>query len=141
MANNIAFQPMGKTVLLSSTSSSSNVAVTADSPVNQLYISNTGNSDVYLVTGSSTPLTAVKPTAGTPQYGFSIPAGTIKVGTDSITYTQFIGVGSHYIGTTATQISSAAAFDAEYGLVELYLSYSLNLYSPMDEPKTSSVEK
>jgi hypothetical protein len=79
MANNIAFQPMGKTVLLSSTSSSSNVAVTADSPVNQLYISNTGNSDVYLVTGTSTPLASVKPTAGTPQYGFSIPAGTAKV--------------------------------------------------------------
>ena len=79
MANNIAFQPMGNTVLLTTTSSSSNVAVTANTASNQLYISNTGNSDVYLVTGSSTPLTAVKPTAGTPQPGISIPAGTDRV--------------------------------------------------------------
>jgi hypothetical protein len=33
------------------------------------------------------------------------PAGSIKIGTDSVTYTQFVGVGSYYIGTTATQIS------------------------------------
>lgn len=34
------------------------------------------------------------------------PAGTIKIGTDSVNYTQFIGVGSYYIGTTAAQITS-----------------------------------
>jgi hypothetical protein len=33
------------------------------------------------------------------------PAGSIKIGTDNITFTQFIGVGSYYIGTTTAQIS------------------------------------
>jgi hypothetical protein len=33
--------------------------------------------------------------------------GAIRIGTDSVTFTQFIGVGSYYIGTTAAQIASA----------------------------------
>lgn len=36
------------------------------------------------------------------------PSGTIKIGIDNITYTQFIGVGSYYVGTSAVQISPAA---------------------------------
>lgn len=36
-----------------------------------------------------------------------LPTGTIRIGTDTVTYNQFIGVGSYYIGTTAAQISSA----------------------------------
>jgi len=36
------------------------------------------------------------------------PAGSIRIGTDGVTYTQFIGVGSYYIGTTAAQISSTS---------------------------------
>lgn len=36
------------------------------------------------------------------------PAGSIKIGTDSVTYTQFVGVGSYYIGTTAAQISATS---------------------------------
>jgi hypothetical protein len=35
------------------------------------------------------------------------PAGSIRIGTDGVTYTQFIGVGSYYVGTTAAQIASA----------------------------------
>jgi len=35
------------------------------------------------------------------------PAGSIRIGTDGVTYTQFIGVGSYFLGTTAAQISSA----------------------------------
>ncbi len=36
-----------------------------------------------------------------------LPTGTIRIGTDTVTYNQFIGVGSYYIGTTTAQISSA----------------------------------
>jgi hypothetical protein len=35
------------------------------------------------------------------------PAGSIRIGTDGVTYTQFIGVGSYYLGTTSAQIASA----------------------------------
>ena len=41
----------------------------------------------------------------------------------------------------ATQNSSAAALDAEYGFVELYLSYSPYRTPSGAEPKISSVEK
>jgi hypothetical protein len=33
--------------------------------------------------------------------------GAIRIGTDPVTFTQFIGVGSYYLGTTAVQITSA----------------------------------
>lgn len=79
MANNIAFQPMGKTVLLTADTTSSNVAVIADSPSNQLYISNAGNTDVYITVGTANTVTAVKPNATVSQYGISIPAYTAKV--------------------------------------------------------------
>jgi hypothetical protein len=36
-----------------------------------------------------------------------LPTGTVRIGTDTVTYNQFIGVGSYFIGTTAAQISSA----------------------------------
>ena len=53
MANNIAFQPMGKTVLLSCTTSSSNAVVTADSPVNQVYIVNTSGNAAFINVSSA----------------------------------------------------------------------------------------
>ena len=36
-----------------------------------------------------------------------LPTGTIRIGTDTVTYNQYIGVGSYFIGTTAAQITSA----------------------------------
>jgi hypothetical protein len=36
------------------------------------------------------------------------PSGAIKIGTDNVTFTQFIGVGTYYIGTTAAQLSSVS---------------------------------
>jgi hypothetical protein len=35
------------------------------------------------------------------------PAGSIRIGTDAVTYTQFIGVGSYYVGTTSVAIAPA----------------------------------
>ena len=79
MANNIAFQPMGNTAVLSVTATSSNVAVTASSPVNQFLIANTGTNPAFLNIANVSTVTAVVPTAGTPSAGFCIPAGALKV--------------------------------------------------------------
>jgi hypothetical protein len=60
-----------------------------------LYVANgdTNANEGFILTSSSTTGTG--------------PAGSIRIGTDGVTYTQFIGVGSYYVGTTSAQISSA----------------------------------
>jgi hypothetical protein len=52
--------------------------------------------EAYMLT--TTSATGTNPSGG---------QGAIKIGTDPVTFTQFIGVGSYYIGTTAVQITSA----------------------------------
>jgi hypothetical protein len=79
MANNIPFQPMGNTVVLSATSTSSNTSVTAVSPVNQLMIVNAGANPVFVVISAISSPTAIFPTTGTPQPGFMVGAGATKV--------------------------------------------------------------
>ena len=79
MANNIAFQPMGNTVVLSVTGSSSNATVSASSPVNQLMIVNTGANAAFVVVSSTVNPTATLPTVGTSQPGFMVAAGQSKV--------------------------------------------------------------
>jgi hypothetical protein len=51
--------------------------------------------EAYMLT--TTSATGTNPSGG---------QGAIKIGTDPVTFTQFIGVGSYYIGTTAAQITS-----------------------------------
>ena len=79
MANNIAFQPMGNTSSIAVTSTSSNVAVTSNSPVNQFMIANTGTNPAFVNIGSSSNVTAVIPTANAASAGFCIPSGVVKV--------------------------------------------------------------
>jgi len=79
MAANIPFQPMGNTVCLSVTSSSSNASVTSVSPVNQVMISNAGGNAAFVTVSSTANPTAVVPTAGSPSGSFCVPAGAIKV--------------------------------------------------------------
>ena len=79
MANNIAFQPMGNTVALSVTGTSSNASITASSPVNQLMIVNTGANAAYIVITTTASPTATLPTVGTSQPGFMVGAGATKV--------------------------------------------------------------
>ena len=76
MANNIAFQATGKTYLLAVSTTSSNVAVYADTPSNQFAPFNDGNHDVFVRTGNDDGTAAVVPTAGNPQYGFVVPPST-----------------------------------------------------------------
>ena len=82
MANNISFQPMGKTTLLTATTTTSTVSVTADSPVNQFMFVNTGTNDVFVHMSLSSSITVVRPTAGNPQYGFCVGANSYKIVTN-----------------------------------------------------------
>ena len=79
MANNIAFQPMGNTVALSVTTTSSNSAVSGANAVNQLMFANTGANAAFVSISTVNTVTAVAPVAGTPSSSFCIPAGPIKV--------------------------------------------------------------
>ena len=64
MANNIAFQPMGKTVkIVASTSAANNANVTADSPSNQYCLVNHDAHPVYVwISPGSSPVNVALPT-------------------------------------------------------------------------------
>jgi len=81
MANNTAFQPMGKTAVLSTNVSSGNVTanINADSPVNQFMFVNTGTNDVFVNISGNSSITATRPTVGSNQYGFCIGANSQRV--------------------------------------------------------------
>lgn len=82
MANNIAFQPMGKCYQMAANTSSQVVEITADSPCNQYMFINhevvTGGNPVY-VRVATTSTTAAAPSNGSPSYNFPIPPGTVVV--------------------------------------------------------------
>lgn len=69
MANNIAFQEMGKTVRILSSSTANTVAVTADSPCNQLRLHNGTATDVFVRLATTSTANAAIPTANTSAYG------------------------------------------------------------------------
>ncbi len=77
MANNIAFQPMGKTYMLSANTSVQSVTVSADSPVNQyLFINHEKESTgvpVYVRLSTATGSNVAIANATTAQYGIPIP--------------------------------------------------------------------
>lgn len=102
MANNIAFQPMGKTVLLSCTNSSSNATVTADSPVNQLYIVNTSGNAAFVNVSTLANVTSAVANATTAQYGLCIPANGSKV----ISTLQSWSTNVYIAGITSTGTAS-----------------------------------
>lgn len=74
MANNIAFQPMGKTYKVIAPTSSTPVIVTvsADSPVQQYHVANPSTTDTVFVRISGTSQNAAVPT-NTGEYGVAIP--------------------------------------------------------------------
>ena len=103
MANNIAFQPMGKTVSVSvsgaANTESSIITVKADSPVNQYSLSNEGNATVYVGISATTPFNVALP--GTAS-GYVIPVlanstriiTTIQTGFNNV-YAKIIGYGTN----------------------------------------------
>ena len=112
MATNIAFQPMGNTVTLSVTGTSSNAAVTANSPVNQLMIVNTGANAAYISVGLLSNIAATLPTVGTPQPGFMVGAGATKV----ISTNQASPTATIYVAGIATGGTNAVYITPGEGL-------------------------
>ena len=75
MANNIAFQPMGKTYLLQANSTSQSINVSADSPVQQYHFTNHDASTAAFVRITTSAANAVVPNSAG-QYGFPVRHGT-----------------------------------------------------------------
>lgn len=84
MANNIAFQPMGKMYKCNATVNSQTISIVSDSPVQQYMIIShepTGGSGrpVYVRLSTSSNVNIAAPTNGSPQYGVVIPPDTVMV--------------------------------------------------------------
>jgi len=103
MANNIAFQPMGKTVKITATgpanTESAVFTITADSPSNQYYISNDGvNNFVYVWISSTSTFNVALPesnVAGSyvlplPPFSYKVITGP-QVGPNKTVYAKVIG--------------------------------------------------
>lgn len=77
MANNIAFQPMGKTVrIVANSSTPNNVNLSADSPSNQYRIANHSGNPVYVwISPTSAPVNVAVPVGS--GYAIPVPANTV----------------------------------------------------------------
>jgi len=82
MGNNIAFQAQGKTYKANATTSSQTITITADSPCNQLLVSNhqptgTTGQPVYFTVSNLANVTCTAPANGAASYALvSVPAST-----------------------------------------------------------------
>lgn len=107
MANNIAFQPLGKTYVVAGNGTIGvTVAVLADSPSNQFDFYNNSNNIAYIAIGSSANVTtAGVPAVGSPSYGWPLPGGqrVIRSGLQSGQFTNVtVSVASIGGNTIAT---------------------------------------
>ena len=79
MANNIAFQAMGKTYKANATTTSQTITITADSPCNQLLVSShesqNGGKPVYFVLSPRANVTVTAPGNGSLQYSMLVSPG------------------------------------------------------------------
>jgi len=116
MANNIAFQSMGKTYQANATTTSQRITITADSPCNQLLVSShesqNGGKPVYFVVSSNSSVTCVVPTAGNPQYAMVVSPG------NQIVYTvpNQLSSGNTYIAFITESTTSECYFTPGEGL-------------------------
>lgn len=109
MANNIPFQPMGKTYRLNvTTGSSAELAINAYTPCNQVRVHNGTANEVAIRFAATTGNAAAFPVSGTPsdsmvlhnnqtQY-FTVPQASISA--QATLYVSAIGAASGYIYVT-----------------------------------------
>ena len=69
MANNIPFQPMGKTYRANLTTTTTEIAVNADSPCNQVRVHNGTAGEIFVRFNATATNAAAVPVVGTPAYG------------------------------------------------------------------------
>jgi len=79
MANNIAFQPMGKTTRINVTTTANTVAILSDSPSNQVRVHNGTAAEIFIRLGTASTDDAVIPAAGTPAYGVLLHNNTTVI--------------------------------------------------------------
>ena len=84
MANNIAFQPMGKMYKLNAATTVQQVTLYSDSPVQQYMLASHEPSGatgvaVYVRISNSPTANVAYPTNGSPQYGVVVPPDTVMV--------------------------------------------------------------
>ena len=113
----VPFTPAQPTQMLGVTATSQALAFVPD---DVLLIYNAGANDIFITLGESTTgLTAVIPTSGTPQNGFWVKAGTMMiVGTPS--GGTFVPSGQG--GSPPQRISALAAIAAVAGPTSLYFT-------------------
>jgi hypothetical protein len=116
MANNIAFQAMGKTYKANATTTSQTITITSDSPCNQLLVSShestQGGKPVYFVVSSNASITAVAPASGVPQYSMVVSPG------NQIVYTipQQFSSANTYVAFITESTTSECYFTPGEGL-------------------------
>ena len=110
MANNIAFQPMGKTYKLNSSTSIQQITLYADSPSNQYMLVNHENANnglpVYVRISNSSTANVALPANGSPQYAVIVPQDSVVIVT-----------GPQVTNTAPVYVS----FVAESGAPEAYI--------------------
>jgi hypothetical protein len=84
MANNIAFQAMGRTYKANATTSVQQIQVASDSPVNQYMIvshepSGGAGQAVYVRISTTSTDNVALPANGSPQYALVIPPDTVMI--------------------------------------------------------------
>ena len=108
MANNIAFQAMGKTYKANTTTSSQTITVIADSPCNQICVANhqpTGATGypVYFTVSNLSNVAASVPGNGAPSYALVSVPGTIKVFTIPYQFSPGTNIYIAFIGESASE--------------------------------------
>lgn len=106
MANNIAFQSMGKTFQANATTTSQRINLVSDMPCNQVLVQSHENTagtgkPIYFRFGNST-VTVTAPTAGNPQYAMVALPGQNKVFTVPQQCTPTDGIYVAFITETST---------------------------------------
>jgi hypothetical protein len=99
MANNIPFQPMGKTTRINVSTTANTVSILADVPCNQLRVHNGTAGEVFVRLGTASTDDAAVPVAGTPGYGMVLHNNI----------TQVFTVPKQATTTTSLYVSAIAA--------------------------------
>ena len=118
MANNIAFQPMGKLYKLNAATTVQQITLYSDSPVQQYMIashepSGGAGQPVYVRISNSPTANVALPTNGSPQYGLVVPPDIVMV----VTGPQVTNTSPVYVTFVAESDTPEAYIVAGEGLL------------------------
>jgi len=116
MANNIPFQPMGKTYAIAANAANQTVSINADSPCNQLHVFNDATAAIagFVRFSSASGNNASVSAAGTPAYGFPVHGQQERIFTIPQTYSA--GNATLYVSVILAQGTGTVYFTPGEGL-------------------------